>query len=235
MTDLLAVTDHPSPNHDDRPAGIDMIVLHYTGMETGSAALARLCDPAAKVSAHYLVEEDGRIFRLVPEEKRAWHAGVSHWQGQDGVNDTSIGIEIAHPGHEWGYRPFAQSQIDSVLHLVQEICMRNDVSPLRVIGHSDVAPERKEDPGELFPWLLLAEQGLAIAPVLPEQLDTAPAPAYETCLTMLREIGYQLEGVKHAAPVLAFQRRFFPSALGRGLDGPTRKAISTVHKVFTNT
>ncbi|MCI5046818.1 MAG: N-acetylmuramoyl-L-alanine amidase [Aquisalinus sp.] len=231
----LAIIDQPSPNFDARPDGIDTLVLHYTGMETGAAALERLCDPAAKVSAHYLVEEDGRIFRLVPEEKRAWHAGVSHWQGSDGVNDSSVGIEIVHPGHEWGYRPFAEQQIKSVLQLVAEICARHNISPLRVVGHSDVAPERKEDPGEFFPWDVLAENGLAVPPVSAYDLTDRPVPDYSTCMTMLREIGYRVEGVQHTAPVLAFQRRFFTEALGKGLDGQTRKAIGVVHKVFTKT
>ncbi|MCI5044124.1 MAG: N-acetylmuramoyl-L-alanine amidase [Aquisalinus sp.] len=229
----LTVIDHPSPNFDMRPGRIDMLVLHYTGMKSGAAALERLCDATAKVSAHYLIEEDGRIFRLVLEENRAWHAGVSHWQGSDGVNDSSVGIEIVHPGHEWGYRPFTERQVSSVLQLVEEICARHNISPLRVVGHSDVAPERKEDPGELFPWALLAQKGLAVMPLKGDDLAEAPVPDYPDCLTMLREIGYKVDGVQHAAPVLAFQRRFLTEALGQGLDRQTRQAIGAVHKVFT--
>jgi NADH:ubiquinone oxidoreductase subunit 3 (subunit A) len=113
----LDIIEAPSPNFDARTKVPDMLVLHYTGMESGEAALARLCDPEARVSSHYLVEEDGRIFRLVPEERRAWHAGVSVWKGEEGVNHASIGIEIVNPGHEFGYRPFPEAQVAAVIAL----------------------------------------------------------------------------------------------------------------------
>jgi N-acetylmuramoyl-L-alanine amidase len=155
MTPIAA----PSPNFDARTRPPDMIVLHYTGMRTGEAALARLRDPAAKVSAHYLVEEDGRIFTLVAEERRAWHAGASFWRGERNVNGASIGIEIVNPGHEHGYRPFPDAQIEAVIDLVADIRSRWTIADERILGHSDVAPQRKEDPGELFPWRRLAEAG----------------------------------------------------------------------------
>ena len=136
-----------------------MVVLHYTGMKTGEEALARLCDAEAKVSSHYLVEEDGRIFRLVPEERRAWHAGKSFWRGDTDINSASIGIEIVNPGHEWGYRAFPDVQIDSVIALLSDIRERWEIPDGRILGHSDVAPSRKEDPGELFPWKRLAMAG----------------------------------------------------------------------------
>ncbi len=231
MTEFI---DQPSPNHDERRSAIDMLVLHYTGMQTGAAAIARLCDPASKVSAHYVVEDDGRIFRLVPEQRRAWHAGVSHWQGQNGVNDVSIGIEIVNPGHEWGYRPFPDLQINALLLLVQEICRRWNIQKTRVIGHADVAPGRKDDPGELFPWQRLADKGLSIAPADPRKIASNPVPDHQACLRMLREIGYALDSNQHTAATLAFQRHFFPPALGRGLDRATRQALVEVHARFTN-
>ncbi len=160
----LDIIEAPSPNFDARTKLPDMLVLHYTGMQTGEAALARLCDPEAGVSSHYLVEEDGRIFRLVAEERRAWHAGRSFWKGEEGVNHASIGIEIVNPGHEFGYRPFPQAQIDAVIALVADIRSRWQIDDNRILGHSDVAPARKIDPGELFPWKRLAEAGHGVRP-----------------------------------------------------------------------
>ena len=156
MIDLIPA---PSPNFDMRRAPPDMLVLHYTGMETGEAALARLRDPEAKVSAHYLVEEDGRIFQLVPEERRAWHAGAGGWRGEDDCNAASIGIEIVNPGHEFGYRLFPEAQIAAVIALIGDIRDRWTIPDNRIIAHSDLAPARKTDPGELFPWKRLAEAG----------------------------------------------------------------------------
>lgn len=155
----MSYIDAPSPNFDTRLAPPDMIVLHYTGMQTGEEALARMCDPAAKVSAHYMVEEDGRIFSLVPEERRAWHAGRSFWKGDEGLNGVSIGVEIVNPGHEFGYRAFPDVQIDAVLTLLDDIRSRWQVPDGRILGHSDIAPDRKTDPGELFPWRRLAHEG----------------------------------------------------------------------------
>ena len=150
--------NHPSPNFDDRPpqTPIDMLVLHYTGMQTGQEALERLCDPEAKVSAHYLIEEDGRIFQLVEENKRAWHAGVSHWRAHTNINARSIGVEIVNPGHDWGYRPFPEVQIQSVITLCQAILSRHPIEPRNVVGHSDVAQRAKPTPENFSPgnvWL----------------------------------------------------------------------------------
>lgn len=218
---------HRSPNHDARGEPVDMIVLHYTGMETGQAALERLCDPSAKVSAHYLVEEDGTVFGLVDEGQRAWHAGVSHWQGRDNVNGCSVGIEIVNQGHFWGYRPFTAAQTVAVIELVREIHSRHAVPLSRVVGHSDVAPARKEDPGELFPWDMLAGEKLALGTATGE----GQAPGYEACLQALGEIGYGLGADGgHGAAVLAFQRRFLPHALGQGLDPATRAAIAEIRE-----
>ncbi len=137
-----------------------MLIMHYTGMPTGEEAMARMCDPASKVAAHYTVEEDGRVFQHVTEGKRAWHAGISCWKGEGDVNARSIGIEIVNPGHEFGYRAFPEAQIESVMALAKDILSRHDIPAEHVLGHSDVAPGRKQDPGELFPWRRLADAGI---------------------------------------------------------------------------
>ncbi len=157
---------HPSPNFGERPAdsAIDMLVLHYTGMLSGELALERMCDPASQVSAHYMIEEDGCIYQLVAEGKRAWHAGRGQWRGCCDVNSRSIGIEIVNPGHEFGYRPFAVRQIDALKALCQAILARHDIPAHHIIAHSDLAPDRKEDPGELFPWQQLAAEGIGLWP-----------------------------------------------------------------------
>src|SRR5919201_6489610 len=162
----LEIEDRLSPNHDVRgdPPRIDMLVLHYTGMTSAAAALERLCDPAARVSAHYVVEEDGRIWRLVPENRRAFHAGHSCWEGEGNLNAVSIGVEIVNPGHEWGYRPFPEAQMASVEELCRDVISRHPIPPHRILGHSDIAPDRKSDPGELFDWPRLARAGIGIWP-----------------------------------------------------------------------
>ena len=152
----------PSPNFDNRVSPPDMIVLHYTGMRTGDEALARMTDPEAKVSAHYMIEEDGRLYSLVSEERRAWHAGVSFWKGATDINAASIGIELVNPGHEFGYRAFPDAQIEALIELMDDIRSRWTVPESRILGHSDVAPARKTDPGELFPWKRLAQAGHGI-------------------------------------------------------------------------
>jgi len=228
---MIKITDAPSPNFDERGRAVDMIVLHYTGMKTGAEALARLCDRAAKVSAHYFVEENGDVYRLVDEEKRAWHAGVSSWKGEGGVNARSIGIEIANPGHEWGYRDFPEAQIVSIIALLKDIRTRHDITPALVLGHADVAPRRKEDPGEKFPWARLAAAGLGVAP-----FTGAPAAglgvAYDVALTALGAIGYDAPAGDHAAALLAFQRRFCPASLGQGFDARTKAALVAVNHFF---
>ena len=197
----------PSPNHDARDADVDMLVLHYTGMKTADEALARLTDPAAKVSAHYTIGRDGRVYRHVPEDRRAWHAGVSYWAGARNINARSIGIELVNPGHEFGYVPFTDEQIAALIDIAQEIMARHNISPARVVGHSDVAPARKEDPGELFPWRALAEYGIGLWPE--GGVQTAPQNA-------LAQFGYGLppdvEWTEKDV-VRAFQRRFRPKKL----------------------
>jgi N-acetylmuramoyl-L-alanine amidase len=152
---------HPSPNHGARRIkGPDSIVLHYTGMASGAAALARLCDPAAEVSAHYFIDEDGGIVQLVPEARRAWHAGQSCWAGQQDMNSASIGIELQNGGHEFGAPAYPEAQIGAVIALCRDIISRHAIVPSRVLAHSDIAPGRKIDPGEYFPWGALAAAGV---------------------------------------------------------------------------
>lgn len=203
-----------SPNFDDRPEGtiIDMLVLHYTGMETAGAALDRLCDPEAEVSAHYLIEEDGRIHKLVPEYQRAWHAGVSCWRGAPGVNARSIGIELVNPGHEFGYRAYPEEQIKSLTMLCRTLVAKFDIPHRNVVGHSDVAPMRKDDPGELFPWEDLAKDGVGLWPVGAEDAELSE----EATKTLLADYGYETEDFKKT--VTAFQRHFRPEKVDGVMD-----------------
>jgi len=209
----------PSPNHDDRGnAVIDMLVLHYTGMKTGQAALERLCDPGAKVSAHYTVDEDGTVYAHVPEARRAWHAGVSSWAGATDINARSIGIELVNPGHEYGYRDFPDAQIEALITLCHGILLRHPIPSARVLGHSDVAPARKEDPGERFPWQRLAKAGIGLWPqsvasdLGPEALD---------------QFGYDL-GAGTEKTVTAFQRHFRPKKLDGQWDSECAGLLSSL-------
>jgi len=189
-----------SPNHDGRPPGapIDTLVLHYTGMASAAAAIDRLCDPAARVSSHYVVEEGGLVWSLVPETRRAWHAGVSFWRGHRDLNDRSIGIEIVNPGHEWGYRPFPALQMAAVCDLCLDILARHPIPARNVVGHSDIAPDRKQDPGELFDWEGLARNGVGL---WPDSVDT-PAPP-----DALTQIGYD-PAFDPAITLRAFERHW---------------------------
>lgn len=219
----------PSPNFDARGCGVDMIILHYTGMQTAAEALSRLTDAASKVSAHYVVDEDGTTYALVAEEMRAYHAGVGAWKGETDLNARSIGIEIVNPGHEWGYRKFPERQIDSVIALIGDIKTRHQIGPKRVLGHSDVAPQRKEDPGELFPWGKLAAAGHAIGRY---QGAEDAAITYDEAMAMLRAIGYDAPDKAHAAAVVAFQRRFCPQALAQGFNPLTKAALRWAAEKF---
>ncbi len=207
----------PSPNFDARPVAtpVDILLLHYTGMETGAAAVARLCDPDSKVSAHYTVDEDGTIFSHVPEECRAWHAGVSYWAGARDINARSIGIEIVNPGHEFGYRSFPDVQIEAVMRLSQDIFLRHPIPAERVLGHSDVAPARKLDPGELFPWGELALAGIGLWP------QTRKAKLPVSFADGLRAFGYGLKpdmDVPTETVTEAFQRDYRPSRIDGVVD-----------------
>lgn len=215
----------PSPNFDDRPAGagIDALVLHYTGMANGAVALARLTDPDAKVSAHYLVEEDGAVFALVAESKRAWHAGVSAWAGRRRLNDVSIGIEIVNPGHGYGLKPFPAPQIEAVRALCRDILDRRAIPPERVLAHSDIAPTRKLDPGEFFPWEDLAAAGVGLWPDIGRQRRPGLRPEVIQAQRMLARWGYPVAetgalDAQTAAAVAAFQRRYRPTRVDGVFD-----------------
>ncbi|VXC91852.1 N-acetylmuramoyl-L-alanine amidase [Sphingomonas sp. AX6] len=217
----MQVIDAPSPNFDDRSLPITMIVLHYTGMETGEAAIERLRDPAAKVSSHYLVAEDGTILRMVDEDKRAWHAGRSHWRGVKDINSASVGIEIVNPGHEWGYRPFPEEQVAAVIRLVHEIKDRHEITRGNIVGHSDIAPARKQDPGELFPWGKLARLRLALPRPTKNLMD--PGWTDGGFLLALERFGYDVED--GPAAVTAFQRRFRPEMVDGIIDAECRMLL----------
>jgi N-acetylmuramoyl-L-alanine amidase len=213
--------DRPSPNFDDRALPVSMIVLHYTGMPDAESALVRMTDPEAKVSAHYCVCEDGAILRPVDEEKRAWHAGRSYWRGISDVNSASVGIEIVNPGHEFGYRPFPEEQMDVLIPLVADIKERHDVPRANVVGHSDVAPARKQDPGELFDWARLAKVGLALARPVKHLVD--PLWTDSGFLLALERFGYDVRD--SMAAVVAFQRRFRPDLIDGDIDGECRAVL----------
>lgn len=216
----MKAVERPSPNQDARDGvSVDMLVLHYTGMTSGEAALARLCDPAAKVSAHYAIDEDGTVYAMVPEARRAWHAGVSFWAGARDINTRSIGIELVNPGHEFGYRPFPDAQIDALTVLCRQILDRHPIPPWRVLGHSDVAPARKDDPGELFPWTGLARAGIGFwATPGADPGEAAVAP-------LLARYGYDPD-VPVEKAVTAFQRHFRPSRVDGIADRETRATLS---------
>ncbi len=233
----------PSPNFDARRAPPDMLILHYTGMESGAAALDRLRDPEAKVSAHYLVEEDGRIFALVDEARRAWHAGVSCWRGEADINARSIGVEIVNPGHEFGYQPFLDEQIVAILKLLDEVRGRWTIEDALILGHSDVAPRRKQDPGELFPWKRLAEagHGLWVEPPPAPGPVLGPGEAGLGVLALrgaLRRLGYDVaaDGAYDkdlGLVVTAFQRHWRPSRCDGLADGETRARLTALLRLVS--
>ena len=241
----MKLTQHPSPNFDKRNAAISHIILHYTDMAGCDAALARLCDPAAKVSAHYLIRRDGHIFQLVDEADRAWHAGVSFWQGAADINAASIGIELDHMGHDedGAMAPFPEAQMAALIALLQDIVARHRLDPRHVLGHSDIAPGRKIDPGEAFDWAALHKAGFGIWPenvkiedVPPlalgssvEKGDKAVAPLQKA----LAAIGYRINadgvyGAETAAVVTAFQRHFRPRHIDGTADAETQTLVYAV-------
>jgi N-acetylmuramoyl-L-alanine amidase len=239
----LTPRERPSPNHDSRgdaiggPPRIDMLVLHYTGMQSAEAALGRLCDPEARVSSHYLVDEDGTLWRLVPEERRAWHAGVSYWQSEASLNAVSIGIEIVNPGHEWGYRAFPEPQMQAVDALCLDIISRRRIPAHRIVGHSDIAPTRKSDPGELFDWPRLARAGVGLWPEPGVELRHRRGRGVgiverARALADLARIGYQVEPRDVEPPLAAFQRRFRPERWDGRLDGETSGRLVEVAQLF---
>ena len=226
MSDMI---ESPSPNHNERPAGkaIDILLIHYTGMRDGDAALQRLRDPAAKVSSHYLIEEDGRIHRLVDESRRAWHAGVGYWAGERDINAVSIGIELVNPGHDFGYRAFPQPQMAALIELGRAILARHPIPPSRVLGHSDIAPTRKIDPGELFDWKAPGrgrDRPLAGA-------GSPDPPTWRRSSGLWRRYGYEVapSGALDAATTAAlqaFQRHFRPALIDGQPDAETAALLA---------
>jgi N-acetylmuramoyl-L-alanine amidase len=230
----MVIEQEPSPNHNERdPAKpVDILLLHYTGMASGEGAVRWLCNPVSRVSSHYVVFEDGRTVQLVDEGRRAWHAGQSYWAGETDLNTRSVGIEIVNPGHEWGYRPFPDGQIEAVIALCGGILARHPIPPERVLAHSDVAPLRKEDPGELFPWQRLFEAGIGHwvppSPIVPGPFLQVGdhGPGVGSLKQNLRRYGYgigedsQFDAGTDAV-VVAFQRHFRPEKVDGVADVST--------------
>ena len=206
-----------SPNFNNRPDGIaiDTLIFHYTGMMSANEALKRMCSPQAKVSAHYMIDEHGQIFQLVPEEKRAWHAGLAYWRGKTNINDRSIGIELENPGHNIGYKIFPEKQILSLIQLAKEIIQRYHIPARNILGHSDIAPTRKQDPGELFNWSLLASNGIGLLPEIKaiNNNDTGNLSDFENNLKLY---GYDTSNL--VASTIAFQRHFLPNDCSGKID-----------------
>ncbi|MEH3106107.1 MAG: N-acetylmuramoyl-L-alanine amidase [Sphingomonas fennica] len=213
--------DCPSPNFDERALPVTILVLHYTGMQDAAAAIERLADPAARVSCHYVVGEDGQIVRMVPEEKRAWHAGKSHWRTIDDVNSASIGIELVNPGHEFRYRPFPEAQMSALIPLMADIVDRHGITRGNIVGHSDIAPARKMDPGELFDWERLAALRLALPRPTKHLID--PGWTDSGFLLALERFGYDV--LEQEAAVRAFQRRYRPETIDGVICGQCRAIL----------
>jgi N-acetylmuramoyl-L-alanine amidase len=233
----------PSPNHGERKNGIepDMIVLHYTGMRDADAALARLCSPGDEVSAHYFVFENGHIVQCVPEARRAWHAGTGSWAGESDVNSCSIGIEIANPGHDHGYPDYPLRQIAALITLCRAMLIRRKIPPHRVLGHSDIAPARKQDPGEKFPWRLLHDSGVGLwvppAPIIEDQPFFALGdsdPAIAELQAKLADFGYGIAtrnghySAETMSVVGAFQRHFRPARVDGMADRSTLQTLDAL-------
>ena len=195
----------PSPHFNERTLPLDSIILHYTDMPTADEALAWLCHPTSQVSAHYLIDEAGKTYQLVEDEKRAWHAGESFWQGCTNINSCSLGIELSNPGHSHGYQPFPEPQIEALLQLCEQLRARWDIPKHRILGHSDIAPRRKQDPGHLFPWEKLAKEGLGLWPSASYPVIASNDNPVEKSLAT---IGYETVSLPHT--IRAFKRHFQP-------------------------
>jgi N-acetylmuramoyl-L-alanine amidase len=246
-TDGPVIRELLSPNHDERDSKVpvDMLILHYTGMRTAQAAIDRLRDIEAKVSSHYVVDEDGAVVRLVPEERRAWHAGVSYWRGHTVLNGRSIGIEIVNPGHEWGYRDFPALQMAAVCDLCLAILSRHAIPARNVVAHSDVAPDRKEDPGEKFRWDDLARNGVGLWPFRMPDLGVdggvGGAVRHSSELRGVRaalaHVGYDVAPEGALDPALAsvlraFQRHWRPEAITGQADLGTVARLEAVAEMM---
>ena len=217
----MTIISCPSPNHNARALPVSIIVLHYTGMPDAQGAIDRLRSPDAGVSAHYVIKEDGDVVQLVDEQRRAWHAGKSFWRGITDVNSASVGIEIVNPGHEFGYRAFPDEQIAALIPLVADIKARHGIGRGNIVGHSDIAPARKEDPGELFPWEALAKRRLALPSPTRDLVDPLWTDAGFTLA--LERFGYDVTDPGKAT--IAFQRRFRPDLIDGIVDGECRAKL----------
>jgi N-acetylmuramoyl-L-alanine amidase len=217
-----------SSNFDYRPVdvSIDMLVFHYTGMQTALSALDRMCDLEAEVSAHYMVDEDGSIWSLVEEVDRAWHAGVAYWRGNTNINARSIGIEIVNPGHQFGYCEFPEAQMQSVTELALDVLSRHPIPPQNVVGHSDIAPTRKTDPGEFFNWARLAELGIGLWPSQADHLEQD----LNALATALTRIGYNVSNLSMA--LKAFQRHYRPKRVTGRIDSETARLIIGLSQII---
>ncbi len=242
---MKRITSNFSPNFNERKLKINTVVIHYTGMETFSDALINLCNPSSKVSSHYLIDYSGEIYLLVDEEKRAWHAGVSSWKGIKDINSCSIGIELANRGHDFVYEPFPEEQMISLETLLIHLMKKYDISPFNIVGHSDVAPLRKKDPGELFNWKRLANKGLAIYPEklnknLFKKLSAGDqGKLVEILQVSLKEIGYgvninSIYDSETKLVVKAFQRRFRNRMIDGIVDEETGKLITCLKMLTIN-
>ncbi len=243
----LRFIDRPSPNFNERVGVVrpDILLLHYTGMQSCEAAVARLTDAAARVSSHYTIDEDGTVYVHVPEHLRAWHAGVSSWRGHNDINSRSIGIEIVNPGHEFGYRAFPEAQIEAVIALSQKIIARHEIPARNVIAHSDIAPGRKTDPGELFPWRRLAAVGVGVwvdgVPLEVETLSRGMSgPGVFALQSQLSRYGYGLEKSgefdgKTECVVTEFQRHFRPGQLDGVADSQTQSLLHVLNEILDRT
>ena len=210
---------------------MDILVLHYTGMQSAEAAIARLCDPASRVSSHYVVEEDGTIWRLVAEERRAWHAGISFWRGHEGLNGRSVGVEIVNPGHQWGYRPFPPAQMAAVRALCHGILARHPIPARNVVAHSDIAPDRKEDPGELFDWPGLAAAGIGLWPEFtpPQAIGVDDAALRADLAAIGYPVPDEAEGeAAFATLIRAFQRHWRPQDVTGLADAETAQRAAVL-------
>lgn len=230
------ITTFVSPNCGPRKSEkgiaplIDTLVIHYTGMMPTRRALDWLCDPISQVSAHYLIDEDGTTWRMVEEADRAWHAGVGAWRGWRDINSRSIGIELSNPGHDCGYRAFPNAQIETLIELTNGILERHPIPARNVVAHSDIAPSRKIDPGELFPWGQLAANGIGVWPG-----QVSAAVSEQDAAQTLQAIGYDVAENKFKTVLSAFQRRFRPACFDGVLDHETRSCIAAVHELVAET
>lgn len=250
---VMKVSATPSPNFNDRKHDVDMLVLHYTGMETGDAALERMCDPASEVSAHYMIRENGDVVQLVGEDKRAWHAGVSQWQGDEDLNSRSIGIEIVNGGHDVPLEdgilpPFPKAQIASVIELSKQIIERWNIPQTRIVAHSDIAPDRKKDPGERFPWRILSEAGIGLYPPRGLSAKRPVSPIVQgdfgdnirVIQAQFAAIGYAIDASGKfddhtTAVVTAFQRRWTQDLVSGHFTAFTAAALDAVATLYAGT